>query len=179
MPRAMSMTSMTSEGDQNLSQFLPPSEVGDGTSPIQNLPRLDELPEVPAFAGLDDPAAGGVAEAPVADEDLVPNSSTARGKRLMIRKKLEEAIAKGERPPFCNNCGAVQTPTWRTCFYKDCTGDPGFIEYSDNPGRVTALEILTRNSDGKPTVYRLFKKFLAADEDKKAFTRMLMCNRKF
>ncbi|KFY12560.1 hypothetical protein V492_03809, partial [Pseudogymnoascus sp. VKM F-4246] len=101
---------------------------------------------------------------------------SAMGKKQTIRLRLEDAISRGEMPPFCSNCGAIETPAWRKAWAQECKGDPGYHEYSDEAGRVTAIEIVERDESGKPTAYRLIKKSLAAADDKTAFAEILMCN---
>jgi hypothetical protein len=112
-------------------------------------------------------------------ERTVVVSAGTIAKKNAIRQKLENAIANGERPPFCSNCGAIETPAWRKAFTQDFKGDPGYHEYSDEPGRVTAIDILERDQMGRPTAFKIFKKYLAPGEDKVAFTEVILCNREF
>lgn len=122
-------------------------------------------------------------DAPYPTPDHEPSASytvtkSTLAKKQAIRARLENAIANGETPPYCINCGAIDTPTWRKAWAQECKGDPGYHEYSDEPGRVMAIDILERDEDGKPTTYRLIKKSLLPAEDKAAFSEILMCNRK-
>ncbi|POS83429.1 hypothetical protein EPUL_006101, partial [Erysiphe pulchra] len=103
-------------------------------------------------------------------------TSQSNTKKEMIKQKLEIAIANGEMPPFCCNCGAIETPTWRKAWSKEMKGEPGYYEYSDEPGRVTAIIILTRDSEGKPTSYNLVKKYLGKDENQDDYNDYLLCN---
>ncbi|KAH8668017.1 hypothetical protein BGZ60DRAFT_41851 [Tricladium varicosporioides] len=97
-------------------------------------------------------------------------------KRNQIRNKLEEALKKGELPPFCSNCGAIETPTWRKAWSQDHQGIPGYYEYSDDPGRVTCVNILTRDDQGQPLSYQIIKKFLAPADKSEDFKEYLLCN---
>lgn len=99
-------------------------------------------------------------------------------KKASIRQKLELAIANGQMPPFCSNCGAIETPTWRKAWSQDHQGAPGYHEYSDLPGKVTCINILARDSTGEPTSYQLIKKSLSPGEKKEDFKEFLLCNRK-
>jgi len=105
-------------------------------------------------------------------------SASFQTKKIMLKQKLDEAIAKGEMPPFCSNCGAIETTTWRKSWSQERQGVPGYYDYSDEPGKVTAIVILTRDNDGRPTSYQLIKKFLAKGEDKNLFKEFVLCNRK-
>jgi hypothetical protein len=107
-----------------------------------------------------------------------PYSRTSNAKKEAVRQKLEDAIAKGQMPPFCANCGAIETPTWRKAYSQTVEGQPGYYEYSDKPGKVTAIVILDKDAEGKPTSYRLIKKSLLPEERQGDFEDFLLCNRK-
>ncbi|PHH75677.1 hypothetical protein CDD80_2196 [Ophiocordyceps camponoti-rufipedis] len=103
-------------------------------------------------------------------------SNKNKVKKQAIKQRLEEAILNGEMPPFCSNCGAIETPTWRKIWVQDRDGVPKYCEYSEKPGRVTAIEIMTRDAEEKPTSYRLVKKSLGPNDDKTAWKELLLCN---
>ncbi|KAK8001887.1 GATA transcription factor (Ams2) [Apiospora marii] len=97
-------------------------------------------------------------------------------KKQAIKQKLEDAIAKGQTPPFCTNCGAVQTPTWRKIWKQEHQGVPEYHEYSEKAGCVTAINILERSEDGRPVRYEMVKKALAPSENKAHWREVLLCN---
>ncbi|KAL0467340.1 hypothetical protein QR685DRAFT_84339 [Neurospora intermedia] len=97
-------------------------------------------------------------------------------KKQSIKEKLEEAIQRGESPPFCNNCGAIETPTWRKIWTQDHRGVPGLYEFSDKPGFVTTIDILEKDADGRTVMYQLVKKNLGPTDDKKIWKETLLCN---
>ena len=97
-------------------------------------------------------------------------------KKQSIKEKLEEAIQRGESPPFCNNCGAIETPTWRKIWTQDHRGVPGVYEFSDKPGFVTTIDILEKDADGQSIMYQLVKKNLGPRDDKKLWKETLLCN---
>ncbi|RGP63679.1 cenp-a multicopy suppressor 2 [Fusarium sporotrichioides] len=97
-------------------------------------------------------------------------------KKDSIKQRLESAIAAGEMPPFCTNCGAIETPTWRKIWVQEHEGIPEYVEYSEKPGRVTAIEILKRGEDKKPLSHRLIKKTLGFDDDRSKWSEKLLCN---
>jgi hypothetical protein len=94
-----------------------------------------------------------------------------------VKGRLEQAIEKGEMPPFCVNCGAIETPTWRKIWCQEHKGIPAFHEFSDKPGMVTTIDILERTADGQPTLYRLVKKTLGPLDIKSEWDESLLCNR--
>ncbi|KHO01478.1 GATA transcription factor (Ams2) [Metarhizium album ARSEF 1941] len=97
-------------------------------------------------------------------------------KKHAIKQRLEEAIMNGEMPPYCSNCGAIETPTWRKIWVQENDGVPEYCEYSEKPGKITAIEILQRDGDGKPTVHRLVKKSLGPSDDRAKWQERLLCN---
>ncbi|KAF4996237.1 hypothetical protein FGRMN_4593 [Fusarium graminum] len=97
-------------------------------------------------------------------------------KKDSIKQRLESAIAAGEMPPFCTNCGAIETPTWRKIWVQEHDGIPQYVEYSEKPGRVTAIEILKRDEDKKPLSHRLIKKTLGFNDDRSKWSEKLLCN---
>lgn len=99
--------------------------------------------------------------------------------KVSIKEKLRLAVEKGEMPTFCANCGAVETPTWRKAYSQDHQGVPSYHEYSEERGRVTAIVILTRDEENKPTSYQIVKKLLGRDEAKEDYKEFTMCNRKY
>ncbi|KAI9649114.1 hypothetical protein NHQ30_001681 [Ciborinia camelliae] len=107
----------------------------------------------------------------------VPNApSQTEAKKASIKLKLENALRNGQMPQYCENCGAIETPTWRRAWSQECQGAPGYHEYSEEPGRVTAINILSRDDTGLPTSYLLIKKALAAGEDQKQYKAFSLCN---
>ncbi|KAI1191061.1 hypothetical protein F5B17DRAFT_364843 [Nemania serpens] len=97
-------------------------------------------------------------------------------KRQAIKQKLEEAVALGEMPSFCSNCGALQTPTWRKIWKQERQGVPAYHEYSEKPGHVTAINVLERDDNGDPTSYEVIKKSLGPLDDKSRWAETILCN---
>jgi hypothetical protein len=147
---------------------LPPPPVPASDPVLHTFLTLPQLPEVPQSEG---PCpAGEDGEQPKYNKNLV--------KKQSIKDRLETAIAKGEMPPFCNNCGAIETPTWRKIWTQEHHGVPGFHEFSDKPGCVTCIDVLERSPEGQPTLYRLVKKNLGGDDLRVDWKELLLCNRK-
>lgn len=113
------------------------------------------------------------------DASMPPCNPALIARKDSMRQKLESAIARGEMPPFCSNCGAIETSTWRKAWSQERAGEPGYYEYSDLPGRVTTIVILTRDEDEKPTSYQLVKKYLGPEEDHNDWKEFILCNRKW
>ena len=104
------------------------------------------------------------------------SGAEAQAKKEKIRSKLEESIAAGDIPPFCDNCGAIETPTWRKAFAKSHSGTPEHVRISDEEGGVLAWQTLQTDENGSVCLYRIFKKSLLPVDE--GFTAILLCNRK-
>lgn len=121
-------------------------------------------------------------EAPDPFDDDQPRYSKNQVKKQTIKERLEAAILNGESPPFCNNCGAIETPTWRKIWVQEHKGAPPPTDkkdFSDKPGFLTTVDVLERNADGEPSAYRLVKKHLGPKEDKKKWSESVLCNRTY
>ncbi|KAI6783033.1 uncharacterized protein J7T54_002195 [Emericellopsis cladophorae] len=100
-------------------------------------------------------------------------------KKTAIKQRLEAAIRKGEMPPYCSNCGAIETPTWRKIYGQNHEGlaphhNPE--EYSSKPGMVTTVDVVRAATEGKAGLYRVIKKNLGPNDDKSAWHELLLCN---
>ncbi|KAI1266716.1 hypothetical protein F5Y18DRAFT_364243 [Xylariaceae sp. FL1019] len=141
-----------------------------------------ELPDIPAS----DPILPRMSDSLPMSETLHPQTDAVDGmdsrmnknfvKRQAIKQKLEEAVAAGQLPSFCSNCGALQTPTWRKIWKQEHRGVPAYHDYSEKPGHVTAINVLERDEDGTPTSYETIKKSLGPTDDKTKWTEVLLCN---
>ncbi|KAI1390993.1 uncharacterized protein F4822DRAFT_169018 [Hypoxylon trugodes] len=150
--------------------------------PSQDLPTEPELPAVPAsdpvFAQLTFPEPRSEPAHPQTDMIGPADGKSNKNfvKRQSIKQKLEEAISRGQLPSFCQNCGAIQTPTWRKIWKQIHAGVPEQYEFSGEAGHVTAINILKRDDEGNATSYEMIKKSLAANENKNEWTEILLCN---
>lgn len=109
------------------------------------------------------------------EEAAIRSKNNAR--KQSIKKRLEDAVEAGKMPTFCSNCGSISTPTWRKIWTQDSDGSPHMPEYSDKPGYITAIVILHRDENGKPTKYRTVKKYLGPAENPTDWTVAILCNR--
>ncbi|KAI0397340.1 hypothetical protein F5Y17DRAFT_393526 [Xylariaceae sp. FL0594] len=153
---------------------FPPSVSEPSVEPeLVAIPASDPvLPQLPKSAPV------SVGQHPQTD---APESTETRMnknyvKRQAIKQKLEEAVASGQMPSFCNNCGALQTPTWRKIWKQECRGVPAYHEYSEKPGYVTAINVLERDDGGTPVSYEVIKKSLGPLDDKSLWSETLLCN---
>lgn len=96
-------------------------------------------------------------------------------RKAAIQSKLASSVANGEMPPFCENCGAIETPTWRKAWSKLHSGTPEHVVISEEDGGVLSWEMVKRDSNGVVCLYRILKKSLLKNDE--GFTEILLCNR--
>lgn len=97
-------------------------------------------------------------------------------RKQAIQSKLATSVAQGDMPPFCENCGAIETPTWRKAWVKIHSGTPEHVRISEDEGGIIAWQTLQTTSSGDVCLYRIIKKNLL--ESDLGFTEILLCNRK-
>lgn len=86
-----------------------------------------------------------------------PRSGSGAKRKKTIQEKLVAAIAQGDLPAFCGNCGSIETPTWRALFTKVIQGCPSELG-PELDGVTMGTEILNRSEEtGKITKYRVIK----------------------
>ncbi|KAL8737278.1 MAG: hypothetical protein Q9181_001832 [Wetmoreana brouardii] len=91
-----------------------------------------------------------------------------------IQSKLAASVANGEMPPFCENCGAIETPTWRKAWIKVHSGTPEHVVISEEEGGILAWQSLQTDANGQVCLFRIIKRTLLPEDD--GFTECLLCN---
>ncbi|KAI9776317.1 MAG: hypothetical protein M1835_005546 [Candelina submexicana] len=166
-------TAATAITISNGSAARPPTHSGDPVVPSHaSLQRSQTWSEThPELPTSDTPV-------PMDQSDAVSTTKTRSGsgakRKKAIQARLMTSIATGEMPPFCENCGAIETPTWRKAWVKVETGSPDDINLSDEDGGILALEELQREEGGKVNLYRVIKKSVQHDDE--GFKEILLCN---
>lgn len=101
------------------------------------------------------------------------SGSGANAKRKQaIQSKLESSVAAGAIPSYCENCGAIETPTWRKAWAKVYQGSPEYIKTSEEDGGIITWQYLDNTN-----YYRILKRSLLPDDE--GFLEILLCNRKY
>ncbi len=128
-------------------------------------------------AASDAPPASGAPEVPERPSSRGRSGSGAGARRKKaIQARLETSIAAGEMPPFCENCGAIETPTWRKAWVKLHSGTPEHVRISEEEGGIVAWQTLQTDENGVINLYRIIKKTVLPNDE--GFTEILLCNRK-
>lgn len=168
----------------------------DGLKELPQFPQFPALPQIPQFSHVtaSDPLtrplhrsntwAGDMSDTsmPASDaptgEDSRPRSRKRVGKE-QTKARLETAIASGEMPPFCDNCGAIETPAWRRAFAKTFSCGFDEVETSLEDGAIVFKEILEHNENGSMKNFRGFKITKRSEDKDDEWQTVTLCNRKF
>lgn len=90
-----------------------------------------------------------------------PEEGKQKGRKRIgkdqTKARLENAIAKGGMPPYCHNCGAIETPAWRRGFIKHFTCPFESVETSLNAGEMCYKEVVEKHLDGSVKVWKGWK----------------------
>ncbi|KAL9083690.1 MAG: hypothetical protein Q9165_008418 [Trypethelium subeluteriae] len=105
------------------------------------------------------------------------SSLSAAASRQRIANRLAESLAKGQTPPYCQHCGEINTPTWRTAFCKFEEGQMPEVTYSSAKGAISALQSLEQDEHGRTKRYMVIKKSIN-DKIETGFRPFQLCNRK-
>ena len=103
-------------------------------------------------------------------------SGSGSKRKAAIQSKLATSIAAGEMPPFCENCGSIETPTWRKAWVKIHSGTPEHVRISEEEGGIIAWQTLQTDKTGTVCLYRIVKKSILKTDE--GFTEILLCNRR-
>jgi hypothetical protein len=98
--------------------------------------------------------------------------STERSKQVQAR--LDQAIRKGQVPPYCENCGSIETPTWRRAWSKDVEGSEKVAEAMMRDSSRLFWLALEHNAQGEMQKFKIYKK--GSGETVSEWTQMLFCN---
>lgn len=125
---------------------------------------------------------GDMSDIPMSD---APNGSEAKMKvaakkrpgKEQTRSRLEAALATGELPPYCANCGAIETPAWRRAYSKDFSCPWEEVQTSLEDSACCYKEITTRNPDGTVKTFKGYKVTHVKNPDDEGWIPISLCNR--
>ncbi|OCT45026.1 hypothetical protein CLCR_05390 [Cladophialophora carrionii] len=98
-----------------------------------------------------------MSDAPTGEETKNKTASKKKVGKELTKARLENAIANGQMPPFCDNCGAIETPAWRRAFAKIFNSGWDDVETSLSYGECCFKEPIDHNEDGTVKTFRGFK----------------------
>ena len=120
-------------------------------------------------------------DAPTGDESRLLRQSSRSRKRQgkdQTKARLDAAIASGEMPPFCDNCGAIETPAWRRAYRRDFECPWEDIETSLEDGVCHYKEVIESNADGSVKVFKGYK-LSRREGDDENWKAVSLCNREY
>ncbi|CAD6570076.1 MAG: hypothetical protein ASARMPREDX12_003297 [Alectoria sarmentosa] len=130
-------------------------------------PASDMTPILPVMDTIERPV-----PRPRKGSDIGTGSGVRR--KQAIQSKLASSVAAGEMPPFCENCGAIETPTWRKAWVKIHSGTPEHVVISEEEAGIIAWQTLQTDCNGVICLYRIVKKSVLKTDE--GFTEILLCN---
>ncbi|EAW13133.1 putative GATA transcription factor (Ams2) [Aspergillus clavatus NRRL 1] len=109
----------------------------------------------------------------VTEDGKVRSGAGARRLR-QVQARLDKCIRDGQVPPYCENCGSIETPTWRRAWSKEFDGGEKDANELMKDPTMLFWQVLERNDQDQPTKFKMYKKSLVdADND---FVQILLCN---
>ncbi|OAP62985.1 hypothetical protein AYL99_02212 [Fonsecaea erecta] len=117
-----------------------------------------------------------MSDAPGGDEAKAKAASKKKVGKEQTKARLENAIANGVMPPFCDNCGAIETPAWRRAYVKvfDCAWND--VETSLNHGECCFKEPIDHNPDGTVKTFRGYKVDKRQGDEADDWEAITLCN---
>ncbi|KAI9043474.1 putative GATA transcription factor (Ams2) [Aspergillus affinis] len=122
----------------------------------------------------DIPTAETPAAQPGAVEDRKIRSGAGARRLKQVQARLDRCIRDGQAPPFCENCGVIETPTWRRAWSKEIEGSEQEANELTKDPVIFFWQSLKRDDQDTVTKFKIYKKSLVdADKD---FVQVLLCN---
>ncbi|KAJ4993256.1 GATA transcription factor [Stagonosporopsis vannaccii] len=173
--------------DSIFSQCSPESEAGEKIYSREATPngppkrpkasKSRGLPRSHTWSGTGEP----MSDAPTpsesgAIEKAVSRSGSHAKRKKYIKEKLKSALASGDMPDHCHNCGEIETPTWRRPYTRVEYGTPEGIVLS--PAGIVAYEIIEADPEkGEDPMYRIYRNKITKEEkDANIYETMNLCN---
>ncbi|KAL1966850.1 hypothetical protein VTN77DRAFT_3815 [Rasamsonia byssochlamydoides] len=166
-PKPLAPAPMSQSELEQLMNAIPASD------PV--LPPNGYLQHSNSWAGpmSDLPSVNTPAPQPVEEGGKVRSGAGARRVR-QVQARLDQCIREGQIPPYCENCGAIETPTWRRAWSKEIDGsEQDANEFAKDAGMLF-WQVLEKDEEDRVTRFKIYKKTLAdTDND---FVQILLCN---
>lgn len=120
-----------------------------------------------------------MSDAPTAADAKAKATAKKRPGKEQTKSRLEAALATGELPPYCANCGAIETPAWRRAYSKDFNCPWDDIETSLEESACCYKEITARNPDGTVKSFKGYKVTHVKNPDDEGWMPISLCNREY
>ncbi|KAL3486645.1 hypothetical protein BJX62DRAFT_214969 [Aspergillus germanicus] len=137
---------------------------------LSSIPASD--PVAPTPAG-DSTTAETPAPQPANKDGKIRSGAGARRVK-QVQARLEKCIQDGQVPPYCENCGAIETPTWRRAHSKEIAGSEEEANELTKDPAALFWQTVERDEKEKVIKFKVYKKTLA--EADQGFDPVLLCN---
>ncbi|KAK4862980.1 hypothetical protein LT330_010691 [Penicillium expansum] len=104
----------------------------------------------------------------------IPASDPVISINLPVQARLDRAIRGGQVPPYCENCGSIEIPTWRRAWSKDAEGSGKVAEMTMRDSSRLFWLALEHNAQGEIQKFKIYKK--GPGETVNESIQMLFCN---
>ena len=129
--------------------------------------------------------AGDMSDAPTSDAPIgeggrtKPVSSKKVG-REQTKARCENAVANGEMPPYCVNCGTIDTPAWRRVFARTFPGHlyDSVQLWPESPGAFVWKGSVEEAEDGTKS-FKAYKLSKTPEDKGDEWENVTLCNRKY
>lgn len=118
-----------------------------------------------------------MSDAATLEEARAKAASRKKVGKEQTKARLEAAIANGEMPPFCDNCGSIETPAWRRAYVKVFTCAWEAVETSLDQGECCYKEVLDHHPDGSVKSFRGYKVEKRPGDEADDWVSITLCNR--
>ena len=88
-------------------------------------------------------------------------------------------LENGEPVTHCFHCGAIETPTWRRLYIKECEGKPTGLDSHEGEGETIGVEELKDKATGEPLNKFIVRKSMKKTKENpigKDFEAKQVCN---
>jgi hypothetical protein len=119
-----------------------------------------------------------MSEAPSGQTDDGKARSKKKVGKEQTKARLMNAINAGEIPPYCDNCGAIETPAWRRGYAKVFDTPFGSLDVGLGPGEIVYKHELDRNEDDTIKTWRGYKVDTSEQDVANGWETICLCNRK-
>lgn len=130
--------------------------------------------------------AGEVSDVPMSDApagDLGRTKSVSKKKvgREQTKARLENALAQNEMPPYCDNCGTIDTPAWRRVFARTLAGHlwDSIEIWPEVAGAFVWKQVVEQAEDGTIRTFRGYKLSKSLEDKGDEWANVTLCNREY
>lgn len=122
-----------------------------------------------------------MSDAPVGDGARAKSGSKKKVGREQTKARLEHALAQNEMPPYCDNCGTIDTPAWRRVFARTLPGHlyESFEMWPETQGAYVWKQIAETAADGTVIKFRAYKLSKSGEDKGEEWINVTLCNREY